>query len=282
MANQIRHPEFLTEMGPVNYPFADKAALSNAENDFFAPDTFIDAIFYPIGGGARLYISKVTISSVKCVFTLGDEDNLSVATGTFEFDDVLAATDTERIAIKFIDEFDRPAGMIVSDKVRLAIFQTWSIGEHAFDIGSTELVATVCIPTPEIGLRGIVLDDGSFFAGDIWMVGEDGVVLSRETVIITKNGEQVTYPTIRVDIVGDPLFQRRLCASAELFQTPRFIKTLTVRNSCRNIVLTPDERGDIGISVGVTDAEDTVLRISPLDKGIVFTTVGETLGNISG
>lgn len=269
-------------MGSVNYPFADTSTLVNSSGDFFAPDTFIDAALYPIGNGSRLYVSKVVITNSSCEMTLGSENTEDLATGSFDFADVLALADSDRFILRFYDDYERPAGIIVSDKVRLAIFQTWLVGTHAFELEQTELAATVSFPTPQEGVRGFSLEDGSYFAGDVWIVGEDGVVVTGETLnIIDEDGDMDSYNVIRVDIVGDPLFQRRLCDSPGYFQTPKFIQTVTMINSCRRVVLTPDDRGSINITAGNNDVEDSVLRIRPLVNGMLIEAVGETLGNVS-
>ena len=59
--------------------------------------------------------------------------------------------------------------------------------------------------------------------------------------------------SIRVDVVGDPLFKRRV--SPESFVTPSFIKSING--------IEPDDKGDFKIAVGTYLANDTILRIYP-------------------
>ncbi len=270
---QIFHPEFRDENLASAYPFADDALLVNAAGDFFTPDTFIDAAFYPVGGRERMYISKVIVTHQTCTLQLGDAGTQLLATGTFDFATLAAAADDEDVVVEFFDVVGRPAGIILSDKLRLSIFQTWGVGTHVFLLGTTELVASVCMPTPQLGVTGIQTPDGTLMAGEVWLVGEDGVVLSHSTETVA--GED--YEVIRVDVVGDPLFRRRLCSAPIFFQTPQFITGIRFRYACVDFVVQPNERGDLPISVASNEAADTVLRVRPVPGGLVIEAAGERL-----
>lgn len=268
-----RHPEWRDQNGTSKYPFSDRATLTN-DNDVFLPETvLLDAALYPIGATARLYLSSVSVDAENATLTVGDELQTVVASVTF---DLTQPPDL----LKLVDNFGRPAGVFVSEATRLSTFQGWE-GVNEFTIAQTEFVARVCMPVPAIGFRGFVLDDGSVFTDDIWLVGDGGVVLRREAVAVPSPGytdESVVREVIRVDIVGDPLFRRRLCGS--LFVTPRFLKTITVRNGCEEIVCGPDSAGDFKLTAGTQDAEDSVLRIRSVDGRLFFEAVGERLENL--
>lgn len=266
---RVIHPEWRDYHETTKYPFADAATLSNDEGDFIGESIFLDAVFYPVGGTERMYLSKVTITNDQATLFIGDENTDELASATFN----LVTPPSE---MKFIDVAKRPAGLIVSEPNRLATFQSWSLGDHSFSVGETEFAARVAIPTPEIGLRGIILEDGSVFTDDIWIVGDDGVVVRRETVLVEKEGftsDTELQEVIRIDIVGDSLFRRRLCAN--VFSTPRFLKTITFKHGVEEITCGPDELGDLKISVGSQDVADTTLRIRAVDDSIVFESVGE-------
>jgi hypothetical protein len=114
------------------------------------------------------------------------------------------------------------------------------------------------IPTPEVGVRGFLTEAGALLTGDVWWVGERGIVVRDDG------------GTVRVDVVGDPLFARRLCFPLGLFATPRFIRTINR--------LPPGPDGDFQVVVGGHDAPDTVLRIYPISPTeLAFEVVGETL-----
>lgn len=270
------HPEWRDVNEPTPYPFVDNATLRNAAGKFIPEGTFLDASLYPIGAGPRLRLSRVTVSHAEVVVYLGDEVNELVAYGRFPLLNPPAE-------LSLTDLWGRPAGVLVSTGTRLSIFQAWGIGTHNFTVDATEFVSDVCIPVPPVGLRGFVLADGSVFTGDIWLVGEDGIVLSTSKQSTVDAGgdcdiQEADETIIRVDVVGDPLFRRRLCSG--LFTTPRFLRTITAVRGDKQFVCGPDEFGDFKITVGTQDAADTILRVRTTSEGLIFEAVGERLENI--
>jgi len=270
---RIIHPEWRDYFEPTKYPFSDTATLSNNEADqnFIPEGVFLDAALYPVGGRARLYLSKIVITADVATLYIGDPVNDELASGTV---DLLSPGDL----IRLVDVYGRPAGIFVSEASRLLTFQGWSTGEHVFDVSQTEFAARVCLPTPQIGVRGFELDDGSVVTGDVWFLGDDGVVLSHRV----DEEPDPELPTgtrpvnvIRVDVVGDPLFRRRLCEN--VFAGSLFLRTLTARQDCREVTCAADENGNISINVGSQDAPDTILRVRATAGGVIFETVGERL-----
>lgn len=264
-----RQVEFRAQFENTPYPFADSASLSNG-SVFFGEHVFVDAAFYVIGAGQRLHISRVTIRNEQSRLVIGDErgpERASVSFDTVNPPDSLRLTDT----------FGRPAGLLVSDAARLSTFQSWPLGTHVFTVAQTEFAARCCIPTPEVGLRGFLLDDGSVLTDDVWIIGEDGVVVRAEELEVDVPGSAETeiQQVLRIDVVGDPLFRRRLCGN--VFVTPRFLRSLTIRHGCEKVKCGPDEHGDIKISVTSHNAPDTVLRVRTVEGGLVFELVGERL-----
>lgn len=275
MPERILHPEWRDEQETTKYPFGSNATLTNG-TDVILEGIFLDAILYPIGGEVRLFMPLVTIEHSQVVLSIGDDVNGILATGTFD----LVSPPNK---VEFLDAFGRPAGMIVSESARLAIFQSWAVGDHTFGQGQTEFAATVVVPTPEIGLRGIQLADGSLFTGEIWMVGDDGIVLRGEDLQQPSDvcgDPPIDMSVIRIDAVGDPLFRRRLCTDDELFVTPRFLKTLTIDDGRQRVRCGPDEAGDFKLTVNNDLAEDTVLRIRPSERGIVIEAEGSGLESV--
>ncbi len=271
-------PRWRDDFVGTNFPFADTATLTNEAGDFFTAGLFLDASFYPVGGRERMYVSQVLIDAESCTITLGDAGSAERCSGSFTLLASAESTvdDETDALIHFTDQYDRPAGVIVSTPLRLATFQAWAPGLHEFSLGATELVARVCVPTPDIGVRGFLLDDGTLVTGDVWFVGDDGVVLQVEDRYLKDQcGSPQTFRTIVVNVVGDPLFRRRLCQDPELFQTPRFIKTLVLRAHNQELELTPDEFGEFKLLVGSNLADDTVLRIQAVEGGLILGAVGE-------
>lgn len=271
MATQaIRHPEFRAEFAPTNYPFSDGALLTNRSGDVIDPASFLDASLYPIGGGPRLRLANVNVTADTVTLTVGDEANAARASGSFSVVDPPAA-------VPLRDALGRPAGLLVSEPSRLAAFGAWALGDHAFTADQAEFVAACCIPTPEPGVRGVLLDDGTLLTGEVWVVGGAGVVLRTGSAAeVSGPGVTTTTTQIRIDVVGDPLYRRQLCLPDGLFTTPRVIKTVRVVSGPEQFDLTPDEYGNINISVHNAEAGDTVLRVRTTPGGIVFEAVGSS------
>lgn len=246
--------EFRDENAASNYPFTDTAELTSTDGFTIASDIFVDAVLYPIGGHPQLSITKIAISLQIVTITLGDPITANLAEATFSLQDL-------QEVIPFVDSYGRPAGMLLADTVKLALLQSWPAGEHTFLKGTAEFVASCCIPQPAVGVRGLTLETGELFTGDVYLVGEGGVIL-----------REVSPGVIRVDVVGDPLFVRRTCDPVSLFATPRFLKTIN------NIP--PDEYGNFHIDVAADQVDNPALRVyAQDDRTLVFEMIGSTLEN---
>lgn len=233
------HPEWREVNEPNRYPFADSASLADTSGQLLDPTVFLDAHLYPIGAVERVGLSRVTVDAGTITLVLGDASGQELASCQFE-------TLAPPASLVFTDSYGRPAGLLVSEANRMAVFQTWARGDHLFLPGAAEFVASVVTPMPDVGLRGIVLEDGELFSGDIWLVGDAGVVLRD------------VDGSIRIDIVGDPLFRRRLCGDdARFFTTPTTLRTING--------VGPTEQGEFALVVNGRLASDQLLRIVPAD-----------------
>lgn len=271
MSIQNRLPqEWLAENASRKYPFADRATLKNRAGIEIPEALFLDAAFFIVGGVQGTYLSHVEITFDTATLTLGDGQAAAKATGSFP---ILTPPDV----ITFEDAFGRPAGFLVAGD-DLASMRGWGLGKHDFTQAATEFAAAVSMPVPETGLRGILLDDGTILTGDVYLVGEDGVVLRTDNPDVDPQREGIgaDYSVIRVDVVGDPLFRRRLCEPADLFAAPRFIKSVRVLHDDGEFTCLPDAYGDIKITVNNDLAFDTVLRLRSSADGIVLEAVGDT------
>lgn len=249
--------EWRAQNDATRYPFAVGATLTSEDGRALVEGTFLDAVVHAVGGREGAYLSRVSITHQSATLWVGDAASTARCSGTFP---LIRPPDLVALA----DEYGRPAGLLVSESRRLGIFQSWGVGEHTFARRASEFCATCCVPTPEAGVRGIMLPDGEVLTGDVWLVGEDGVVLraSAETV----NGRPTTV--IRIDVVGDPLFRRRLCSPDDLFVTPRFVKTLRVLHSGGSFDCTPDEYGNVRIAEDNGSTSDTVIRVRTTTSGL--------------
>lgn len=266
---RILYPEWRDQLDSTKYPFSALAHLKNDTGQIILEGCISDAHLYPIGGKARLYLSKVTITNQAITFTLGDEEVAQRATGVLTL-----ADNADHVAL--YDEYDRPAGILISEQARLAAFLGWGVGTFEFTVEETEFAATCCMPAPELGVRALVLEDGSVFAGQVWIVGDDGVVVRRETEVLADAcGTTGTRDVIRVDIVGDPLFRRRLCTAGELFSVPRVVRGLRVTHSGPTFTSLPQD-GNISLQANDALAPAPAMRVRTTDDGLLIETVGHT------
>lgn len=262
MVSQIRHPEWRRSLEDTKYPFEDAATLTNSEGKIIPENVFLDAHLYPIGGGSNMYLSRVDVAHQAITLHIGDDDNTSIATAS------ISVSEPEN-SVQLKDSFGRPAGIFVSEASRLGVFRAFGLGTHTFRPNQSPFVANVCMPTPQIGVRGIRLADGSLMTGPVWLVGDDGVVITRETVVspATCSSSSQVDEVIRIDIVGDPLFRRRLCTPKELFTTPTFIKKIKIVNEGNEWLCEPDENGYFSIQGNDSLAGDAALRVRITPEG---------------
>jgi hypothetical protein len=270
MAERTLFPEWRRQHEATKYPFSERASMTSRDGRVLVEGTFLDAALYPVGAAAGLYLAKVRIDHQRVSLVLGDSTTPDLATGTFP---LVGSSGT----VVFQDAFGRPAGLLVSAPERLAVFQSWGVGTHEFDPDGSEFASTVHFPTPEVGVRGFRLEDGTLFTGEVWLVGDDGVVFrTAEVTVLDRCGRpQRTVPAVRVDVVGDPLFRRRLCAPNDLYDTPRFIRRVRVVGPNQTFECQPDATGGLVLTSNHQLAADTVLRIIPTAGGARIEAVGE-------
>ena len=217
------------------YPFADTATLAGSNQVTLDRDMFLDAIVYPIGGGARMGVTAVERVDTAITLSVGTPENPRLCQATWSLASLPAA-------LTLTDAYHRPAGSFLCDPVRMAVSQTWPEGVSSFATGAAELVATVCIPVRGDVLQGFLLEDGSFWTKDVLLVGRDGVVVGLDE-----------HGNVQVSVTGDALSTRRLCGPVARFVTPNFVKTING--------IAPDAHNNWSLNVADRSARDTVLRI---------------------
>lgn len=254
-AARILYPQFRDEQADSRYPFADRATLASSTGGLeIGRDTFIDASIYTINGDRQAYISSIVVTPQLVTLYIGDSGDPRRASA--RFNPLAAPADG---VLNVFDSHGRPAGMLLSTPLALARFSGWPTGTHAFIQATTEFVASVVIPAREPGVRGLIAEDAELLTGDIWIIGGRGVVVRRED-------EEV----IRVDIVGEPLFNRYLCDPVQRFTPRTFLQSITVNR----ITCGPNEYGEFNITATNHGASDSVLRIYPQDGNIKIDTIG--------
>jgi hypothetical protein len=246
--------EWRDQNKPTKYPFTDASTLMTSSNLYFSKEAVYDASFYIINWNSRLYLTGVDVYSSPNKYV---RLNIGDVSTTAAYADVDPFDIPE--VIRFQDTAGRQAGLMVVDPVALSFLQSWTLGSHSFRRGA-EFVPSVVTPMPSGYVTAIKDSAGNYLSGDVWLIGEDGVIISQNS------------KGIRVDVVGDPLFKRRDNPSS--FVTPRFIKTIN------NVA--PDEYGDFKIVVGTYLAGDTILRIYPDSSlpGLRVELIGQSLQSI--
>jgi hypothetical protein len=240
------YPQWRNEHDHSHYPFADSASLVNGIGDRIPEGMLLDARLYPIGGSEDQHLARIVASPEQVSIFVASG---AVETASASFDPA-APTDTLRLT----DAYGRPAGVLVGNPDQLALLASWGPGDHAFTADSAAFTATVVVPTPQIGVRGVILENGEILVGDTWIVGEEGVFVREEG------------GNIRVDVIGDPLAQKRYCEEHLAYIQRWFVQTING--------IGPDKRGDFKLLPGSQAASDTVLRIEPTANGLRLKLIG--------
>ena len=220
----------------------------------FEKDVFIDASFYPIGGGTSIYLSSVVVTTNKV--TIYAKTVFPVMTVSTEYNPLNLPANN---VLDFYDDYGRPAGILLFDRDKIAEIYQWGFGTYTFNRSATEIVATAFIPAQEPGVRALMLEDNTFITGDVCLIGSNGVVLRAEDNNV-----------IRIDVIGVPLFQREACDDVGKNKPPqKFVSTI---NNCP-----ADEFGNFTITAtdrGVAPGDATVLRVYPTNFGLIIDAVG--------
>ena len=252
---RIIFPEFRDEQSDSRYPFADSATLLSTTGVAIPRDLFFDAALYVINATTPLYISSITVDSVITI-TIGDDAELNVATA--QYNPLAAPADG---ALDVIDSNNRTVGILIGNKDNLSVLAGWEPITHNFTKEATEFVSGVVVPAKEPGVRALTATDtAAFLTGDAWLIGRRGIVFRK------------TAPsTIRVDIIGVPLFKRELCVDDEQRPTTQFTPKPFLRtiNGCG-----PDKFGNFTIAAVAKSAADTTLRVYAEDSVLKIAAVG--------
>jgi hypothetical protein len=208
-----------------------------------SPTTFIDGRLYPIGGNELLYMNRITRDGSEVTIGIRAEGTAELATASYD----LAAPPSDGELI-FADSYGRPTGMLLSSALELGALGALDQGTQEFTLAQTAFTAAVVVPQPDSGVRGVITEDGDVLAGDVWLVGERGVVLRMED------------EAVRVDVVGDPYASRTLAAEED----PQEGETAAQAAFCpvKTINGYPaDDYGNFELRVGANQSETNIMRI---------------------
>jgi hypothetical protein len=248
---EIIFPEWRNQNEHINYPFSDAATMSSDNGVRMPKGLFDDARFYPIGAIAGVYLESVNVQGNIVTIAIADP-NGTLATGFYDYTNPLND-------VAFYDAYGRPAGVLVSTVEKLKLLPAALPASSTFTQEQTEFASSCVVPLPQIGVRGFLLDDGSYLTGDIYLVGVDGVVLTVPQANV-----------IRVDILGDPYAKLEECVEEGIPVEPLCgLKTI-------NGIAPDPVTGDFKVSPGANPpyAVDNVLRIVQTSRELTIETVG--------
>jgi hypothetical protein len=263
MSARIVFPEFRDEQSDSRYPFNDSATLKSRDGFYIPKNCFVDVSVYTINGAVGVFISSIELNNNLVTIRLTDSARQNTCSASYA---PLELASDDFTPLPLIDKYGRPAGIIIGLTEGLNLLSGWPLGVHTFTQAATELVASAVVPAQEPGVRGLLEPSGGLLTGDVWLVGEKGVVLRAEA-----------DNTIRVDIVGEPLFKRIQCLDETGnpvgdFTPKTFLKTI---NGCE-----PDKYGNFTITVatnapGISTAKTAaILRVYPENNTLKIAAVG--------
>jgi len=246
--SKIAFNDWRAENEQRGYPFADDASLTNGELTL-VESLFIDGRLYPVGGDEELYLVRISRRGSEIEFAVGTVAAGELATGSY---DVTSIPTSGELA--FHDSYGRPAGMLLSTADALQAFSGLNSGDYSFSLAQTRFAPAVIVPQPDSGVRGFILPDGEIITGDVWLVGEDGVVIRNDD------------GALRVDVIGDPFASRKLCEDEEpgddsITELDAYCPLETING------IAPDENGNFTILPGSSLSLASILRISQGESG---------------
>ena len=268
MTNVVGFTEWRSQNRVTRYPFSEQSTLTSDDDKILLEGIFIDAILYPQGNAAGLFLSAITITADTVTFEISTDTVKGICTGI-----VTNIASADRVEL--VDSVGRPAGLLLSEGGNLKAVRAMGLGTHNFVRTAAEFCATVSVPTPSPSVTGFLLDDGSVVSGRVILFAENGVVIrTAQYPVEPICGTPYLQDNIEFNIIGDPLFRRRLCEGETDYNLPRPITNVEFKIGTKTITLPMTGFNDLQIKASNQAAEDTALRISNTDQGIDISVAG--------
>lgn len=266
MGDGFIYPEWDLANETTNYPFNERATLKAKDGTILLPGMFYDAILHPVGGDVGMYLTKIEVTNNDATLYVGTDKNKVLCSAVISFSN-LGST------VPLLDAYGRPAGALMARAGHLGTLQAMGVGTHEFKREATEFVANVCLPMPEVGLRGIILDDGTVFAGNVWIVGDDGVLVRTDLSDLS---------SMRVDVVGEPLFRRRFFSQGSFPAAPWPVKKIRIVAPNQSVTFTTNYNNPLALDKSTNlmifgndgKTQKPILRISDTEQGLQVSVVG--------
>lgn len=252
------------------YPFRDTATLTSSDDNVITLpfNMFNDAIIYAPGGTDRQFINSINKTKDYLEVVISDTYR-PLCSGKLKYNELSRE-------VPLYDAYGRPCGILIGSADIGTFIGAIPDGTYIFNLESTEFVPSCVIPQPQINVSGFLINDRDLVSGNVWLVGKGGVVLSTDP----------STNTIIINLVGDPLFTRRKCLTAQTgVDNPSFIAPTPLKEirviledaDNAEIRLLPDEIGSVFITPGSHQAEDNVIRAEQQKSGIKFRALGNVI-----
>ena len=175
------------------YPFADDATLTATNGTVLPTDFIVDAILYPIDLENALYVQTVDYASK--TIKLAD-------TVTNKIHGVAVWDDTDTVYVYEPDKPNRMVGVLTLGSGR----NNQSVGGTlTFTAKTAVLTPTAFYPLNQAGVRGVVLEDGTYYTGAINFEGRNGVSVS--TYVDGRGRSIVEFNISGVSFALEPCFE---------------------------------------------------------------------------
>ncbi len=279
---RIVYPTYYEESVDTAYPFESFATRTNGSITI-EDDIFVDGRFFPPDGRNDLFLSSIIVAEETTLIV--SDPNGEVGRGYFD-----RSAPPEYVTFYAEGRGEIYIGLLQGSFARdeltdpiprgLSKIAGWPTGTYNFTSDQTRFAATVVVPQPQETVRSIRLDSGAIFYGDVVLVGENGVQFTNPSAINFFNSSSSgSDDVIQMDIVGDPLFSRRGCESADVvtdqdlvLEAIVFSDVLLLSSSAFGSGTTkilPDDRGGFTILVGTESGnEQPALRVLPIQNGL--------------
>lgn len=254
---RIEYPTYYQEIIEQAYPFDPKTSRSNGQVSI-SNEIFIDGRIYLPKTPEFVYLSSIEIQS---------EIRIVLADETGEISDSKLPRFSDNTEAHFFNENGIYHGLLQFSLKGLKLLSGWPEGLYKFNVDQTKLTPSIVIPQPQKVVRGIRLESGELFFGDICLVGEKGVQLTVRNIRSSSSGSAIPENFIRVDIVGDPLFERRKCLENGLDgPNDKFIRFIDFRGQ----KIAPDQFGSILflLKSQFNFSPTPAVRITPTEFGL--------------
>ena len=175
--------EWASQNARRNYPFADNCTLQDDQGGQLPVDFLVDASLYPFDLEGFPYLSSIQGATRTLVWS----DSVTGQTvGKANWQEGSVASQ-----VYDVSGYSRPIGTLVFGDGLAAIE---SNATRTFQPTATALTPTAFVPLNQVGVRGIILPDGTLVTGNVTFEGQDGVMVST----IQAGSIQI----LRVDVVG--------------------------------------------------------------------------------